>query len=72
MAVRVWRRVQVERPRTATSGGQSGRVGDSGGKEEVEVVVEEEEVVVVEGLWDFVRAAQEARDVQVRHLERWS
>lgn len=60
------RRVQVERPSCSTSGGQSG-----GGMVGVEVTAEEAEAVVddAEGaVWDLVRAAQEAREVQVRQL----
>jgi hypothetical protein len=65
VAVKVCRRVQVERPSSATSGGQSG-----GGVEtrlDVEVVMEAGELEDVE-VWDLVRAAQEANEVQVRQL----
>lgn len=62
MAVRAWRSVQVLRPRVSTSGGQSGR----GSWSRVE---EGEEDVGEFWVWDFVKAAQEAKDVQVRHLE---
>ena len=51
----VCKRVQVLRPRTSTSGGQSG-----GGA--VGVLVEEE-------VCFLVRAAQEAKEVQERQLE---
>lgn len=54
------RRVQVERPSCSTSGGQSG--GGMAGEEEG--VVDDAEGAV----WDLVRAAQEAREVQVRQL----
>lgn len=54
------RRVQDERPRASTSGGQSG------GAEEREWEGEEEEEKE-EGV-DLVMAAQEAKEVQERHL----
>lgn len=71
-----WRRVQVERPRASTSGGQSegielgeGVAGAARGF--VEVV----EVVLVDGVFAegsawacFVRARQEDIDVHVRQL----
>lgn len=47
----------MERPSCSTSGGQSGGGG-------VVVVVEEGEGEV----WDLVKAAQEAKEVQVRQL----
>lgn len=67
MAVKVCRRVQVERPSSATSGGQSG--GGVETKLDVEVVGEAAELEDVE-VWDLVRAAQEAKEVQVRQLSR--
>jgi hypothetical protein len=67
VAAKVCRRVQVERPSSATSGGQSG--GKVETKLDVELVVEAGELVDVE-VWDLVRAAQEAKEVQVRQLRR--
>lgn len=69
-----WRRVQVERPRASTSGGQSegielgeGVAGVARGVVEVVVLVDD---VFAEGSdWAcFVRARQEDIDVQVRQL----
>lgn len=65
VAVRVWRRVHVLRPSCSTSGGQSR------GMEDVRVDVDEVGdvlLVVVEEVWDLVRAAHEAKDVQERQL----
>lgn len=63
------RSVQVERPSSSTSGGQSGGMG-------VELVVvsddlgeEEEEDEDEEEVWAFVRAAQDEKEVQVRQLD---
>lgn len=61
MAVIECSRVQVERPSSSTSGGQSG------GGVETMLDVEGVEVLDVE-VWDLVRAAQEAKEVQVRQL----
>lgn len=69
-----WRRVQVERPRASTSGGQSegielgeGVAGAARGF--VEVVVEDDDVFAEGSAWAcFVRARQEDIDVQVRQL----
>ena len=65
MAVRAWRRVQVLRPSSSTSGGQS----DCG---EVVVdacaVAEAETVNGGEEFWAFVIAAQDAKEVQERQL----
>jgi hypothetical protein len=65
-AVRVWRKVHVERPRASTSGGQSG------GWEGRAVAVVEGGVVLVLGVEVegsfFVMAAQEAKEVQERQL----
>ena len=71
----VWRSVQVERPRTVTSGGHSGRAEAEGvwlesvpevpnGVEEEEVEVEEEEAGE-----PLVIAAQDAKSVQERQLD---
>jgi hypothetical protein len=77
------RRVQVERPSSSTSGGQSGGISVGWGVEwevvagvgivegdddEVEAVEEEGEVCDC----CFVRARHEAIDVQVRQLRRTS
>jgi hypothetical protein len=68
VAVRAWRKVQVLRPSSSTSGGQSDcegvvvdacAVAGGGGFE----VVDGEEV------WAFVIAAQDAKEVQERQLQ---
>lgn len=69
-----WRRVQVERPRASTSGGQSegielgeGVAGAARGF--VEAVVVDDGVFAEGSVWAcFVRARQEDIDVQVRQL----
>lgn len=61
----LWRRVQVERPRASTSGGQSGWDVESGTEEEEG---EEAVVALLVEVWDLVTAAQEAKEVQLRHL----
>lgn len=69
-ALRVWRKVQVERPRVSTSGGQSG------GWEGTELAVVEggrlEDVVVGVEVSFFIMARQEAMSVQERQLLCWS
>lgn len=66
----MWRKVQVERPRASTSGGQSGgRVGVF--RVGVVVVVREEGERVGEEVVEvsfFVMASQEATEVQERQL----
>jgi hypothetical protein len=68
VAVKAWRKVQVLRPSSSTSGGQS---ECNGGVADVAVVVagvEAKAVLGVEELWVFVIAAQDAKDVQERQL----
>lgn len=60
----VWRSVQEERPRTSTSGGQSG--GGWRGRDE-----EEEEEWELEEVSFLVIAAQAAKEVQERHLNNF-
>ena len=63
----MWRKVQVERPRSSTSGGQSVR-----GWVVVEVVVVGAVACVVEeGVFgvDFIIARHAAPEVQVLHLD---
>ena len=73
-AERVWRKVQVERPRASTSGGQSGGRG-AGVEREREVVVE---VEVVGGVLSaavvsfFAMASHAETEVQERQLDGWS
>ena len=69
----MWRKVQVERPRASTSGGQSG------GREEVVgwvVVVVEVEVMggflLAAAVSFFVMASQAETEVQERQLDGWS
>lgn len=61
----MWRKVQVERPRSSTSGGQSVR-----GWVIVEVVVVVDGDVVEDGVFgvDFIIARHAAPEVQVLHL----
>lgn len=72
------RRVQVERPSCSTSGGQSGRglVGGLGSGVVVGMDAELELELEMDGpvVCDLVRAAHEAKEVQVRQLRcgNWS
>lgn len=75
----MWRKVQVERPRRSTSGGQFGGrvVGGSWAVAVVDGVVDEDEDVRSEGCAEeegggafccFVMAAQAPKEVHDRHL----
>lgn len=72
MAVRVWSRVQVLRPRASTSGGQSG--GGAWGRMVLDAIVEDGvELEAEDGAGDpLVIAAQDAKDVQLRQLSERS
>jgi hypothetical protein len=67
VAVRAWRKVQVERPSSSTSGGQSERRGGVGDSCAVTAGAGGE-VVAGEEVWAFIIAAQDATEVQERQL----
>lgn len=74
-AERVWRKVQVERPRASTSGGQSGGRGEEVVVGWVVVVVEVEVVggvLLAAEVSFFAMASQAETEVQERQLDGWS
>jgi hypothetical protein len=70
VAVRAWRKVQVLRPSSSTSGGQSDRGGVVADACAVAAGGGGLEVVDGEEIWAFVIAAQDAKVVQERQLQQ--